>query len=205
MTDLTKWPRLIVAGDPVTREQANDILIRTNDRYLFTNDSAWEQAVTDMYGIATGKYGPDYQSAKTVFDRLGVLNLHYLTNARIMSSWIGGPHGWCDWDGRIGCNTHNIGKWPTVEEVQEDLDQIAAAWPFLRMQAQLVTDEGEGHLAAMWVVQSGTATFVEPGEPMPTADLTETQILDRLLTGRLSERGVPLDRLREAVAQVAGS
>lgn len=205
MIDLTKWPRLIVAGDPVTREQANDILIRTNDRYLFTNDSAWEQAVAGVYGIAMGKYGLDWQSAKTVFDQLRVLDLHYLNNSRVMSAWIGGPHGWCDWDGRIGCNTHNIGKWPTVEEVQEDLDAIAGAWSFLRMQVQLVTDEGEGELAATWVVQDGAATFVEPGKRLPTADLTEGQVLDRLLTGRLSERGVSLERLREAVAQVAGS
>lgn len=205
MTELTKWPRLIVVGDPVTREQANDILIRTNDRYFFTNDHAWEQIVADVYGIPLGKYGLDHQASAAVFERLGVLNLRYLTNARIMSSWIGGPHGWCDWDGRIGCNTHNIGKWPAVEEVQEDLDAIAGTWPFLRMQVQLVTDEGEGELAAMWVVRDGTPTFVEPGERLPMADLSEGQLLDRLLSGRLSERGVALDRLREAVAQVAGS
>ena len=205
MTDLTKWPRLIVAGDPVTREQANDILIRSNTRYLFTNDSAWGQAVAGVYGITIGKYGLDHQSAQPVFDRLGVLDLHYLANERIMSDRLGGPHGWCDWDGTVGCNTHNIGKWPTVEEVQEDLDSIAGAWPFLRMQVQLVADEGESDVAAMWVVADGTAAFVEPGEQLPTADLTDAQILDRVLTGRLSERGVSLERLREAVAQVAGS
>ena len=204
MIDLTKWPRLIVAGDPVTREQANDILIRTNGRYNHTNDGAWERAVAAVYGITLDQYGSmEWKSAKAAYDRLGVLELHYLNNSQVMSSWIGGPHGWCDWDGRIGCSTYNIGKWPSVEDVQEDLDAIAGAWPFLRMHLQLVTDEGEGQLAAMWVVGDGTATLVEPGEQMPIVELSESQMLSRLMAPQLGERGVSLPRLREAVAQVA--
>lgn len=35
--DLTKWPRLLVTGQPVTEDQANDILIRTDDWYIVGN------------------------------------------------------------------------------------------------------------------------------------------------------------------------
>lgn len=206
MIDLTKWPRLLVAGNPVTEEQANDILIRTNSPYFTTNDRAWERQVAGVYGIGLDEHGNlDWRSQRAVARDLGVLDLHYLSNSRVMSCWIGGPNGWCDWDGRIGCSTYNIGKWPSQEAVQEDLDAISGAWPFLRMDVQLVTDEGEGDLAAMWVVQDGEAVFVEPGEQMPTAELSDAAILRRVLMGGFAERGVSIERLREAVAQAAGS
>lgn len=205
MSDLTKWPRLLIAGEPVTREQANDILVRTHDLYSHTNDQAWADTIAAEFGLTCRQYGfPDPQSARAVTARLGILDLRYLGNQQIMSSWIGGPHGWCGWDGAIGCSTYNIGKWPDREDVQHDLDTIAAAWPFLRMNVQLVTDEGEGELAAMWVVRDGKAVFVEPGNPLPVHDLTEADVLHRFQAFR-AERGVSIERLHEAITQVAGS
>ncbi|WP_433330048.1 hypothetical protein [Spirillospora sp. CA-294931] len=202
MAALTKWPRLLVAGDPVTEAQANDILIRSNPRYLVSNDRSWTALVAREYGIPLDPHGGlDWKAAAEVFERLGVLHLNHLANHRIMSPTIVGPHGWCAWDGRIGCSTYNIGKWPTREDVQEDLTAIAAAWPFLRMDVQLVTDEGDGDLAAMWQVADGHAAFVEPGDPLPIHDLTDTAIMLRLFTPG-AERGVTLNRLRQALAQV---
>jgi hypothetical protein len=201
--DLTKWPRLLVAGEPVTREQANDILIRTAPRHFFTNDQRWLRQVAEEYRIPLDRYGgPRWPDMAEVFDSLGVLHLTYLTNDQIMSPWVGGPHGWCDWEGRIGCSTHNIGKWPAFEDVQGDLDDIAGAWPFLRMDVQLVTDEGEGELAAMWRLIDGEAVFVEPGERLPMGEIDESVLL-RCLAGRDRgvERGVSLERLREALEQ----
>lgn len=55
-----------------------------------------------------------------------------------MSCWIGGTHGWCDWDGTIFANSFNVGKWPTVEEVEKDWQAIAAAFPFLDLRSQLL-------------------------------------------------------------------
>jgi hypothetical protein len=214
MRDLTKWPRLLVAGEAVTREQANEILIRTDDWWLSTNDHAWEVAV---YALAADYGRPrqpernaesaacgDFSKALRDWEaRLGILNLHYLDNARIASSWIGGPHGWCDWDGRIGCSNYNIGKWPTVEEVTEDWQAMAAAFPYLSLHAQLITDEGEGEVAATWAVRDGKAALVEPVERIVDAKPDDVEgMVFGLMFNAGRERGVSLERLREALAQV---
>ncbi|GGO62987.1 hypothetical protein [Nonomuraea cavernae] len=213
MTDLTKWPRLLVAGDPVTREQANEILIRTDDWCMTVNDRAWNAAVTSLaaeYGMPIEPpFGVDievrkasWQAMKAWRKRIGVLQLHYLDNARIGSPWIGGPKGWCDWDGRIGCSTYNIGKWPTVEELTADWEIIAAAFPFLKLHAQVVTHEGEDEVAATWAVMGGRAALVEPvGKVARIEQLESADIIARLGPG--GERGVTLERLREALEQVA--
>lgn len=46
MPDLTKWPRLLVTGTPVTEEQANEILVRTANLWLLPgNDRDWTATV----------------------------------------------------------------------------------------------------------------------------------------------------------------
>ena len=220
MSDLTKWPRLLVVGENVTREQANEILIRTDNWSPCTNDKAWETAVCalgDEYGMPVnapwrlkpGEYSERWREIEArrqaSRERLGILELHYLGNARIASSWFGGPHGWCDWDGNIGCSNYNIGKWPSVEEVTEDWTAIAEAFPYLSLHAQLVTDEGEGEVAATWAVREGKAALVEPaGQLAPVRDDVEGMVFG-LLYSADRERGVSIDRLREALAQVAAA
>ena len=36
--DLPKWPALVVMGNPVTREEAQEILVRTGGTWFLTND-----------------------------------------------------------------------------------------------------------------------------------------------------------------------
>jgi hypothetical protein len=194
----------LVVGEPVTEEQANEILIRTMPYSLFTNDKDWERQVCEVLGVGREpKYGmPSHDSLKAARESLRCLDLHYLENWRIASSWIGGPYGWCDWDGTIGCANYNIGKWPSVEAVTEDWLTIAAAWPFLDLRAQLVPDEGEADEPAVeWLVRGGSVTTMtgpagllrRPEEPF---------VFSVLIRG--GERGVAIDRLRAAVAQVQG-
>lgn len=203
MSDFTKWPRLIVVGEPVTPEQANDILIRTNSWFLSSNDSDWVRQVAAAYGIPLDEHGaPDYRALQRVYAELGALQLHYLVNRQVMAAWLGGPHGWCDWTGRIGCSTWNIGKWPTEDAVTEDLVAIAAAFPYLSMHAQLISDEGEGDIVGTWAVLDGKAVPVEPaGFLTPPTELDPEAMIDAFMRpGR--ERGVSLGRLRQALAQV---
>jgi hypothetical protein len=212
MRDLTKWPRLIVVPErpePVAREQANEILLRTNGPYFSTNDRAWEKAVADVLGIemtfkqaGTFSYWDmSWKAASDWYESIGGLDLHYLKNSRIVSAWIGGPHGWLDWDGTIGCSTWNIGKWPSAGEVTEDWRAIAAAFPYLDLHAQLITDEGEGDVAGQWRVTDGRAAMVEPVDRFQPQDLDEAGIVFRFAFEG-GERGVSLERLREAVAQL---
>lgn len=202
--DLTKWPRLLVVGDPVTEEQANEILVRTNQWWLSTNDHDWERMIYNLMNVQIDQHNhPKYQDIRAFEEQHRVLNLHYLDNARVVSSWIGGPKGWCDWDGTIGCGNYNIGKWPEVSEVLEDWQMIATAFPFLNLRAQLVPDEGEAqHAAVEFTVHAGEVTCTaEPGELItaPT-ELSARTVLSILLPRR--ERGVPFARLKTALEQV---
>jgi hypothetical protein len=212
---MTKWPRLVVVPkeghETVTREQANEILVRTNSRHLFSNDKVAERAVATVLGHPhrDSRSGPEAGAVMAWIREgeewaagLGMLELHYLVNSRILSAWIGGPHGWCDWDGNLGCSTWNIGKWPDAEEVTEDWQKIAAAFPYLDLHAQCITDEGDGQVAAQWRVTGGQAALVEPIERFRVRQLGEADILFRIIGG--GEVGVSLERLREAVGQVRG-
>lgn len=234
--DLTKWPRLLVKGAAVTEEQANEILVRTCvPSYLDVNDKVWAAVVRqimhfrnssppqelwlkDRYDerVAWCKERWTHNDART--RELGILGLSYLYNSQIASSWIGGAHGWCGWDGRIFCNTYNIGKWPSSKDVTEEWQEVAEAFPYLDLTAQLVTNEGgyedhPGELAGEWRVKDGTVTYVpDPVEqivPLPTEAEAE-EFMQQAVYGiahmhSWHERGVESDRLFQAVKQVEAS
>lgn len=163
---LPKWPALVVVGEPVTREQAMEILIRTDglrfggnhrerrnqlNSYLYdveipSKDTCWdalEKAIIKKLGtegesfMNNGVWSYEEQHLAEV----GQISLEYLTNHQIISSWIGGAHGWCHWNGEISCNNYNIGKWPSVKEVFDEWKEIAKAFPFLDLRCQLMNHE----------------------------------------------------------------
>jgi hypothetical protein len=199
----SKWPLLLVTGKPVTEEQADDILLRSDSQWLQGNDRAWQEQVGAILGIEMGKWaGLDFASAEKWRAGINAVSLQYLGNARIMSSWIGGPNGWCDWDGRIGCGSWNIGKWPDVEGVEADLAAIAAAWPFLDMRVQLVDGEGEGDLCGEWRVWDGRMMETEPGPLISEPGLDHEAAAFALIYDPWRERGVTPERLASACARV---
>lgn len=202
---LGKWPRLIVVGQPVTEEQANEILVRTDDWYLTGNDRHWTRLVAGVAGIELDEHGWTRFAPVREFRRsVGVLDLQYLGNDQIISSWIGGPHGWCDWNGAIGCANYNIGKHPSAAEVLDDWRTIATAFPYLDLTSQLVAEEGEADRPAVEFRVSGGRVEVDAapdkfvGSPV---DIDTAAVVGRLLLVG-GERGVNLIRLRDAVNQV---
>jgi len=141
---LPKWPAMTVQGESITREQAAEVLVRTNSWQHFSNDREWERTVADVLGVPYHKDNyPNipWEAIQKVENDLGVLPLSYLYNSRVMSSWIGGPHGWLTWDGRVWSNNYNVGKWPSVQEVRDEWAMIAEAFPFLRLRCQLWAGE----------------------------------------------------------------
>lgn len=204
--DLTKWARLLVTGSPVTVEQADEILIRTANLYLLDgNDKAWTHTVYGALGLAPGRYSnATIESIRAVTEELDVLPLTLLYTSRIASTWVGGPHGWCDWDGTVGCSNYNVGKWPDRETVLSDWESIAVAFPYLDLTAQLLADEGAGGAPVLgqWRVADGHASEETPGQRItPPTELTETDMFARLF-GPGGERGVPEQRLTAAVERV---
>ena len=164
--DLPKWPGLLVRGEKITEEQAAEIILRTSGRISCNDDnftnavkcliydvqddgkSAYYDKVNDLIRekIGVEKDSPGawekiwgYKEKRD--NEIGILELSYLGNYQICSSWIGGPHGWCNWDGTISACNYNIGKWPTVEVVYEEWVLIAKTFPFLDLRCQLLNHE----------------------------------------------------------------
>lgn len=191
---LPKWPALIVHGKPVTPDQAIEILFRTNDRWWSTND---REFINDLKAIFADDLDTRFDShflnlKHGVYDeKWGNLNLEYLANSRICSSWIGGTHGWCDWNGQIFSNNYNIGKWPQAEEVLAEWEAIAKAFPYLSLRSQLLNGETceENPVALVeFVVENGEVEWYQPTETMPVVDdITTHDMVSAIFDGRKRE------------------
>lgn len=208
-----KWPRLVVVGEKIDPRLAECILIRTMYPSIHCNDRAWEKDASEIIGLRDpfkriedsrrkepGYLSKLFEEEDAAREAMGILSLHYLHNQRIASSWIGGTHGWCDWDGRIGCANYNIGKWPNTGEVTEDWTAIAQAFPFLDLHCQVVSlgysdgyqDEtplDQGQVWGTWMVKDGKVTFDEDETtllPIPAAEkrtVTPDDFAGTVLTG----------------------
>jgi hypothetical protein len=155
MRDIScKWPGLLVEGQDVTPDQAAEILVRTHTWPCFSNNRSEQRKTNALFGL-TDEWS---EKNEILLERAGVLDLEYLGNSMVTSCWLWGLKGWCDWEGRIGCSHFNIGKWPCNSDVTEDLEAIAAAFPFLEMRVQVLSGEiGEERIypTAEWLVSGG--------------------------------------------------
>lgn len=196
---LPKWPAIAVEGKPVTKEQAAEIIIRTDSWQFFVNDDDWERQLYECAGVSIGKYGiPNRDEFAAAKEKLRVLPLNYLNNERIATCYVGGPSGWCDWDGNIFINNKNIGKWPSVEDALEDWRSIASAFPYLDLRCQLFNGEfcedGISPVVEYRVI-GGKASVGELGPPMKVS---------RDYTRKWGERGCTLDAFKLALKLAKG-
>ncbi len=163
--DLPKWPALIVKGEKITQEQASEVIIRTTTYFSCNNHKFVNACESVFYEVEISEENMDVYDAidshiitkleleekdwYKIWDyklekqkELGILNsLEYLDSNMVCSSWIGGPHGWCDWEGNIWTKNYNIGKWPTVEAIYNEWKLIAKTFPFLNLRCQLCNHE----------------------------------------------------------------
>lgn len=212
---------MIVRGDSVTRKQANEILIRTAHRSYFDqcNDKAWGESVRLAFGVKDPHSFAEFSDRlnaltfnNEVMDKLGVLELEYMHNSQIASAYINGPHGWLNWEGNISGNTgYGIGKWPEESELLAEWAMIAAAFPFLKLQAQFLSEgtyndpNSGGELILEITVKDGEA-HITNGRLFEAEDFAlPTVNLDFLYRSVSAERGVSAARLAEALADVRGN
>lgn len=140
----------------VTQEQASEIIRRTD--MLFLYGQGWSirqntigskesllygERVLDSLGYPLRKPG-DNIGRYALVDRWhslhGIIELEYLINDWIDSSYVHGCHGWCHPDGEIGyCD--NIGKYPQEYELLYDWQSVAYMFPFLDLFITLVNRE----------------------------------------------------------------
>jgi hypothetical protein len=185
---LPKWPAMVVVGRPVSQQQAMEIIIRTDDLGFSSNDHKFDKELneyfydvkidSDVYDAVITKLGisKELKYSNELYDymykkrsEVGRVKLTYLNNSRITSSWVDGAHGWCDWNGNIGCNNYNIGKWPSVEEVYNEWKLIAKAFPYLDLTCQLMNHESscadmvdDPKPLINFVVKNGKVKMTEP-------------------------------------------
>lgn len=174
--NLPKWPQCLIKGKKISEEQALEIIRRTdsflcNPPYVRDKD-VFGKWVVDTLQIPCEFASDDYEETKFMYDcyknwadRFGCLQLEYLYNDWIYSSFIGGCHGWCHPDGTIEYH-YNIGKWPTPKEVLDDLSTIAYNFPFLDFTCTLMDAEylDDRKPLVSFIVKDGHANISEPIE-----------------------------------------
>lgn len=149
---LPKWPAMIVQGESVTREQALEIIRRTDGWFLSrnTNDPKFDSELLKLLSMPVE---PPYSAGgvrngiRQYFDAVddwlakwGYIYTQYVSNSWLSSGYIYGPHGWCHPDGTVQF-TDNIGKWPSVGEVAADWRLLVREFPFLNLTATLFDKE----------------------------------------------------------------
>jgi len=239
---LPKWPGCDVDGISVSLEQAAEILVRTNSPYFSTNDREFGKQVEKIFytAIPHPDWGRDWwvtdytvtdnkeriEALNKAWERqriyrneMRVLDLEYLCNHRVCSSYIGGPHGWCNWNGVIYQRNINIGKWPSAIEVFKEWKTIAQAFPYLELTCRLLDHEAGYHkesgyeapqIAVVFEVKGGEvqARLPEAKDYAPDMVTQESNIEDSISTMFFSpfgERGVSTDVWRRSCHLVAPS
>lgn len=154
---LPKWPQMLVWGQPVTREQARDIIYRTDDffwefsAYGGGNNHEWNKWARETLGIqavldqadtqpeaARWRYTCDIESEVRELGQF--VSTSYVRNSWASCAFIFGPHGWVHPDGKIGY-VDNVGKWPSADEIFEDWQVLATAFPYLDLTVTLMSGE----------------------------------------------------------------
>jgi len=202
---LPKWPAMVVVGEPVTKDQAKEILIRTASMHFSTNDHNFALQLYKYLNIKCKEElypWPESEQLHKVEEELGCFTnkIDYLRNSRIVSSWIGGPHGWCNWDGNIFTNNYNIGKWPSCEQVYSEWLIISEAFPYLKLICQLFsgeTSEEDTKPIIEYVVSNGCVKACNPGK-LIRASMNENLFVAMML-GRDRERGCTLEIFKDAI------
>lgn len=222
---LIKWPQFVVVGKTVTEKEAVEILIRTDchmpDFHYAGNDRGLSNELSGIFGTPIDPdfkgddWGEHYKKMQALEEKLGTLELGYLSNSYIVSSYIGGPHGWCDWNGRIGCSGYNIGKWPNVEEIAGEWALIAEAFPYLDLTCWLFNHEAgctEGVFDPGPVVKFEVlAGEVEVLYPDPKERIIPTErniqadaIAVCFMPTRTRESGIEPEKLKEKIKSIYG-
>lgn len=167
---------------------------------------------------------PDVGSVWEVFDlwrqEMNMISTEYATNDWLSSCYIGGPHGWCRPDGTINQQGDNWGKYPSVETVVQDWQNLVEAFPFLNVVVTLL--DGEAHGETNWetnevresspavtiIVRDGTVTVHAPDMALhgqlPTGENTDAvqQLIEHIAADSYDyERGWPEGWVEEFAAK----
>lgn len=209
---LPKWPQMLVSGRPVTIPQAKEIIFRTDgfltsfSSYAGGNDHAFNAAYRQMAGME-GLDGPGgWALQEKVREHLGYIHTEYVYNAWASSSFIYGGAGWCHPDGTIKFR-HNVGKWPSVETIEDEWKLLAQAFPYLDLTVTLMSgeevEEEEGTIPLVNIrVFGGGVELQEPDLAPHCAVLEEGPPDISLAFLTRNENALPTNWITEFAARV---
>jgi len=150
---LPKWPQMRVVGKKIEKEQAFEIIRRTDTfitrGYKYSsNDHRGDLRMANKIGMPLEpKDGGDSKDYMEYFRKLdkwrkdwGAIETEYVHNSWLSSAYIGGPHGWCSPEGYIYYGDH-VGKWPDVETILNEWELLANEFDFLELDSVLYDGE----------------------------------------------------------------
>lgn len=210
--NLPKWPQMLTVGQPVTGEQAKEVIRRTDHFFVWPeysgNDKAYCAWVIAKLGIPAAAVSCDPASLAQARERRavwrqewGLVETGYVHNDWISCSYIFGPHGWMNPDGRI-LFVDNVGKWPTVGEILADWTVLARAFPFVQLDSVLMDrehgEEGREPVVGFHVEGGKVEVFDPAGEAALVSSMMQTG--DAVEASRLflpNEQGIPRSWIKE--------
>lgn len=151
---LPKWCGSFATGEPVTPEQAREVVFRTDiavvqmrkgpfsghfgwhDLPGYLDEYRYEAEADDLLAGAGPPSGYDRGTARYDAREAWLREMRVLATNHVHVDWLysassEGPSGWVSPQGRIDHQGWDVGKWPTGETLLEDWREIAAAFPFL--------------------------------------------------------------------------
>ena len=170
--ELPKWCMMYVTGEDITKEQALEIIRRTdaffkgyegnnNNLNNFIKNTLKIPNEMDFFDYI------DYDEEKTKWDKKwGYIFLDFISNQWISSTDDYGANGWCHPDGKMGIIT-TIGKYPIIEIVYTDWNVIAHEFPFLNLGITLYDGEFDDNNAKPLIsfkIKEGKVEVVHPSK-----------------------------------------
>ena len=223
---LPKWPQMWTTGKPVTSEQAKEIIRRTDSFFYYMgggNDRKYNRRVKEALGMPLDSldlergerelpWAEEWWVSEEWKSNWEFIETEYVRNSWISSAFIFGPSGWCHPDGSIGF-VDNVGKWPSIEDIEKEWQLLADAFPFLEIDVTLMSGEScepESVPVVGLQVRNGLVTLVDPAEvklheghdPAERGNSLDelpevTALTTRMALGIRSEHGLPWSWIQE--------
>lgn len=205
---LNKWVQLVVNGKSITEEQALEIIRRTDSAFyggeMYGNNHSFIEKADKILKRPKCNLDNFNEYIKQIEEWQNkwnlVKNLEYLKNNWVSCSWIGGCYGWCHPDGTIGfCN--NIGKYPKVENIYNELCILGKEFPFLELECTITdreeSEEGIQSLVTL-ILKDGQVNIVDPipYEKLKLNGISFNDAVFSFLNGR-SENYFSLDQIQK--------
>lgn len=212
MTDISvglpKWPAMFVRGTSISKEQAKEVIRRTDSFFADLWNLTYQNSEVKKLAMQFGFVEPPNNDYATMIasreaygnwlEKWEYIQLDYIRNDWINSFYINGPHGWCRPNGNID-SVYNVGKWPSIESILSEWAAIAEAFPFLDLRATLCdkeyTEEGIQSLVDI-VVNDGCVRLAPPTHRTLLPECSfDAETIRGVFSGSINRCGVKFDWL----------